>query len=231
MAVRKKGLLTVIGLVIAAFVFLGVAYWLIVRMGGPEAEQWMEDSWETFRQFLLAHEFWLFAAIAVLPAFVLPVAPLLTLAGYWGKDEGVWLACGYSALAVIVNLSWTYWLATGPGRRIVEFILSHTKYEIPEPDKENELSWALILRLTPGVPFIFTNYALGLIGMPFLRYFLVSAPVLAVTAGGYVLIFAGIFGGGWKYFGMGLSVIVVLAVVARMVSREKDSLDDEDEHA
>ncbi len=215
-----KKFLPVASLVACAFACLFLAYWLIIQVGGEEAERWMVGTWEGFRDFLLSNGLWLFVAIAVLPAFICPVAPLLTLAGLWGKEEGVWLACGYSGLAVIANLSWTYWVAAGPGRKLIAWLLSRTKYEMPQPDKENEMAWALLLRFTPGVPFIFTNYALGLIRMPFWRYFLVSSPVLVVTAGGYVLAFAGIFGGGWKYLWMGVSVIVALAVVARMVAKK-----------
>ena len=216
----KKNLLAVVGLVLAAFAVLGLASWLIILIGGPQAEQLLLDAWKSFEAFLLANGIWLFAAIAVLPALVLPVAPLLTLAGVWGADRGAWVACGYAVLAVIVNLTWTYWLAVGPGRSFIQRLLRHTKYEIPSPDKENEFAWALILRLTPGVPFIFTNYALGLIRMPFWRYFLISTPVLAVTVGGYVLTFAGIFGGGWQYVWMGVSIIVVITVVGKMVVKK-----------
>ncbi|MFP6892662.1 MAG: hypothetical protein VCA18_02855, partial [Opitutales bacterium] len=76
----KKNLLVVAGLVLSAFATIGLAYWLVVSIGGPEAEQWLFEHWKSFETFLLANGFWLFAAIAVLPALILPVAPLLTLA-------------------------------------------------------------------------------------------------------------------------------------------------------
>ena len=63
------------------------------------------------------------------------------------------------------------------------------------------LEWALILRLTQEFLFIFTNYGLGLIGMNFSSYLLVSLPVLAFTACGYVLTIAGIFGGDGNIYG------------------------------
>ena len=224
----KKNLLVAIGLVLVAFAVLGIGYFAIVSIGGSEAEQWLFNGWELFRTFLLANGIWLFAAIAVLPAFVLPVAPLLTLAGIWGADRGAWTACGYAVLAVTVNLTWTYWLAAGLGRGFIQRLLRRTKYKISSPDKENEFAWALILRLTPGVPFIFTNYALGLIRMPFWRYFLISTSVLAVTVGGYVLTFAGIFGGGWEYVWMGLSIIMVITVAGKMVVTKGRKTEDKD---
>tara|TARA_Y100000588_G_scaffold373169_1_gene446639 strand:- start:1416 stop:2102 length:687 start_codon:yes stop_codon:yes gene_type:complete len=224
----KKNLLVVAGLVLCAFASLGLAYWLVVSIGGPEAEQWLLGHWKSFETFLLANGFLLFAAIAVLPALILPVAPLLTLAGIWGGEKGAWLSCAYASLAVIVNLSWTYWLAAGLGRGLIERLLHRTKYKIPAPDKENEFVWALILRLTPGVPFIFTNYALGLIRMPFWRYFIISAPVLSITAGGYVLTFAGIFGGDWQYVWMGASVIAVISLIGKLLVKKGKKTQDKD---
>ena len=224
----KKNLLVVAGLVLCAFASLGLAYWLVVSIGGPEAEQWLLGHWKSFETFLLANGFLLFAAIAVLPALILPVAPLLTLAGIWGGEKGAWLSCAYASLAVIVNLSWTYWIAAGLGRGLIERLLHRTKYKIPAPDKENEFVWALILRLTPGVPFIFTNYALGLIRMPFWRYFIISAPVLSITAGGYVLTFAGIFGGDWQYVWMGASVIAVISLIGKLLVKKGKKTQDKD---
>lgn len=224
----KKNLLVVAGLVFSAFAILGLTYWLVLSIGGPEAEQWLFEHWKSFETFLLANGFWLFAAIAVLPALILPVAPLLTLAGIWGGEKGAWLACAYASLAVTVNLTWTYWIAAGPGRGLIERLLRRTKYEIPEPDKENEFAWALILRLTPGVPFIFTNYALGLVRMPFWRYFIISAPVLSITAGGYVLTFAGIFGGHWQYVWIGASGIAVITLIGRLLVKKRQKTEGKD---
>ena len=51
----KKNLLAVVGLVFAAFVVLGLAYWLIVLIGGPEAEQLLLNAWKSFEAFLLAN--------------------------------------------------------------------------------------------------------------------------------------------------------------------------------
>ena len=221
----KKKLLGVLAFVLCAFGLLGASYYLLILLGGQEAKVSLLEAWSAFEQSLLANGFWLFSSIAILPGLVLPVAPLLTLAGIWGGQKGAWLACLYSSIAVTINLTWTYWLAAGPGRSLIERLLSRTKYKIPKPDKENELVWAIILRLTPGMPFIFTNYALGLIRMPFIRYFLVSTPVLAFTAGGYVLTFAGIFGGDWRYVWLGVSIVVVITLLGRLLTkREKKTL-------
>ncbi|MFP6854206.1 MAG: VTT domain-containing protein [Opitutales bacterium] len=223
---KKKGLLLLILLVFAAFAFLAGLYYFYLNFIGTKED--LLEYWDVFRGFLTQNSFWLFASIAILPAFIVPVAPLLALAGIWGYEtDNVWLAWAFASLAVIVNLTWTYCMAAGFGRNWIERILRRTKYAVPKPSSGNELFLALILRLVPGVPFIFTNYALGLIRMPFRRYFMVSAPILSVTVGGYVLTVGGAAGlanqtsfGALRDFFLGLSIILGMIVVGRIVSRK-----------
>lgn len=182
---------------------------------------WLENTWQIIRITLSENGPLLFLAIAVLPGLVLPVAPLLGLAGLWGGENGPWLSCLYCTIALFANLSWTYWLARGPARNLVERLLRKTRFRLPTSPPDNMLEWALILRLTPGVPFIFSNYGLGLIGMNFSPYLLVSLPVLAFTACGYVLAFAGIFGGEWKYLWTGTCIIAVTIILGRFVLKRR----------
>tara|TARA_B100000959_G_scaffold277304_1_gene333642 strand:- start:652 stop:1332 length:681 start_codon:yes stop_codon:yes gene_type:complete len=219
---KKKGLLLLSGVIAGALVVLAGAcfyYW-----------EELSRAAMIVGDFLKEHTFLLFATIAVLPAFVVPVFPLLVVAGWWGEINDVWSAWIYTSCALIINLTWTYWLASGPGRNLIEKILRRTKYDIPKPDQGDELLMALILRLVPGVPFIFTNYALGLIRMPFWRYFMVSAPILIVTAGGYVLAVGGALGltketssRNLGYFFFGISIILAMIVVGRIVYRKYGS--------
>ena len=215
---KKKGILLLVGMILGAFGLLAGTYFFYVEFIGTKEE--LIAYWEVFKTFLTKHTFWLFASIAILPAFILPVAPLLALAGVWGETNGVWLASAYASLAVIFNLIWTYWLAAGPGRGVITKVLQRTKYGIPKPDRDSELEWALILRLIPGVPFIFANYALGLIRMPFWRYFIVSSIILVITAGGYVLTIGGMLDKQWGAFYIGLSVVLIMMVLGRMVIRK-----------
>tara|TARA_B100000676_G_C18058143_1_gene835873 strand:- start:666 stop:1343 length:678 start_codon:yes stop_codon:yes gene_type:complete len=211
--------------VLFLFALLFIGYLSFVAIAGEEGKLLIESGWVSFEKFVLQNGFWLFCSIAILPGFILPVAPLLTLAGYWGDEHGPWLACLNCALALAINLCWTYWFARKPGRSLIEKILSKTKYQLPEKPSENLMQWALILRLTPGVPFIFTNYGLALLKMPFLAYLIVSIPVLAFTGCGYVLAFAGIFGGNWAYLYGGASMIVVMFLLGRLFLKRKKHAD------
>lgn len=217
----RNQLLLLIGGVLAVFALLFGIYFLLIEMGGDNARIFLIKSWEVLRITLTTNGPLLFFAIALLPGFVLPVAPLLGLAGLWGGENGPWISCMYCSLALTANLSWTYWLAKGPARGLIERILRRTRFRLPSSPPKNMLEWALILRLTPGVPFIFTNYALGLIGMGFNSYLFISIPILTITASGYVLAFAGIFGGEWKYLWTGACLIAVTLLLGRFILKRK----------
>lgn len=211
----------VLSFVIIIFSLLGLLYGSIILIGGDEYIEIIENYWQLFRNFLLLNGFWLFVSIAILPGFILPCAPLLLLAGIWGTEFGVAQACLYSVLALTINLIWTYWFAYGPGRKIVNRLLKIFKYEIPELPSQNLNQWAIILRLTPGIPFIFTNYGLGLLKMPFVKYILISTPIISITDCGFVLASAGIFGGSWKYIWGGISILIIMILVGRILSKRK----------
>jgi uncharacterized membrane protein YdjX (TVP38/TMEM64 family) len=219
--ITGKKLLYLVLFVLSLFVIIYILYETFLGIAGDDGKQMLTEWWEIFKAFVLENGFWLFCAIAILPGFILPVAPFLTLAGIWGDEHGPWLSCLYCACALTFNLIWTYWFARKAGRSLIEKILSKTKYQLPEKPSENLMQWALILRLTPGVPFIFTNYGLALLKMPFLPYLIVSIPVLAFTGCGYVLAFAGIFGGNWAYLWGGTSMIVIMLLLGRLFLKRK----------
>ena len=221
MEITGKKFLFLVLFVLSLFALLFFLYEAFLAVAGEGGEQMLADWWHAFESFVLQNGFWLFLAIAILPGLILPVAPFLTLAGIWGDEHGPWLSCLYCSFALTFNLVWTYWFARKTGRSLIEKILSKTKYQLPEKPSENLVQWALVLRLTPGVPFIFTNYGLGLLRMSFSTYLFVSIPVLAFTGCGYVLAFAGIFGGDWAYLWGGASMVVVMFLLGRLFLKRK----------
>jgi len=217
----KNKFVALIILVCLLISILGIIYAGIYWIGGEEAILYLNKLWDIFKTFLLNNGFWLFVSLAILPGFILPCAPLLILAGIWGTESGIAYACLYSALALIINLIWTYWFAYGPGSKLVNKIFKKFGHQIPELPSKNLIQWATILRLTPGVPFIFSNYILGLLKMPFFKYLLVSVPIITITDCGFILASAGIFGGGWKYIWGGISLLIVIIVAGRLLASQR----------
>ncbi len=209
--------------VLMIFTFLGLTYFVIISFGGDQIKALISETWNLFKSFLLKNGIWLFLSIAILPGLILPCAPLLFLAGLWGTKFGPWTACLYSVLALTLNLVWTYWFARGPGRTVINRILEYFNHSIPEIPSNNLSQWAIILRLTPGIPFIFTNYGLGLLKIPFSTYLLVSIPIIAITDCGFVLASAGILGGNWKYIWGGCSILIVMILIGRTLTKTKEN--------
>ena len=223
MKVTQSKFFLTICFVLTIFSLLGLLYLGVIWIGGEDTKLVITQTWAHFKTFLLNNGFWLFLSIAILPGFILPCAPLLFLAGLWGTKFGPWFACLYSVLALTLNLIWTYWFARGPGRVVINKLLNYFNYKIPEVPANNLYHWSIILRLTPGIPFIFTNYGLGLLKIPFSKYLVVSIPIIAITDCGFVLASAGIFGGSWKYIWGGISILIVMILIGRTLTKTKDN--------
>lgn len=221
MKIFKNKFVLLISLVLTLFITLAVLYITIYFLGGKSTIQFLDNCWSNFKSFLLGNGFWLFISLAILPGFILPCAPLLILAGIWGADAGILKACIYSVLALIVNLIWTYWFAHGPGNRLVNIVLKKFGQKIPQLPRQNLLQWSIILRLTPGIPFIFSNYILGLLKMPFSKYLLISIPIITITDCGFILATAGIFSSSWKYLWGGISILIIMLLIGKLISRKK----------
>jgi uncharacterized membrane protein YdjX (TVP38/TMEM64 family) len=155
-----------------------------------------------------------FTATAVLPAFGAPLTlftitagevfgPLLTMAG----------VIAATLLAIAVNLALTYWLAHNAVRPVLSKIAEHYGYRIPRVTRENALSVALAVRLTPGPPFFMQGYILGLAGVPFRIYMAVSMLCILPWAVGAIVLGKGIFNGNFRLVLYGMGVIVAATVV------------------
>lgn len=190
----------------------------------PEIKNSLHEVWQSFSKILIANGVLLFISIIILPAFVLPVSPLLTLAGIWGETQGLFLSALLGTLCLSLNSCWTYWLARVCGMPFVNRLLALTKLKpikIPAPENSNFVGWSLILRLTPGVPFIFSNYILGALKMPFHKYLLISIPILTASSFGYIFATAGLVSGNIINFIGGISLIFVIIILGKVIIKKK----------
>lgn len=167
--------------------------------------------WSWTEQFLRSHPWFLFAGLVVLPGLPVPTSAMLLLAGaVWG--ERPILACAISLAGMALNMSWTYWVAARPGRRLVEKFLERSTVRLPELRSDNHLRMILLLRLTPGIPFFLQNYLLGFFRVPFSVYLPLSVLCNGLFVCGFVLSGAGLGGGNLKPLMSGVGLIVVAVV-------------------
>lgn len=112
--------------------------------------------------------FWpFFGGLAVMPLFGIPVTPLLVLAG---ATFDLWPALAGCALAFGVNLSLSHLLARRYLRNWLVRMANRWRFETPSAGSRSKLTVLLLVRITPGPPMAFKNYAGALIEAPFAAY-------------------------------------------------------------
>lgn len=150
----------------------------------------LKERFEEFVLFIRDKPLALYLAIVVLPAFPVPISPLLVAAGLvyvpvWGA---AWSFL-YGFSAVVLNMSWTWWVSAYPGRRLAARILEKLDVKLEEPDKPKpRIPLLIFLRVTPGFPFFLQNIILGFLRVPYLPYILISAGLNSVFTFGFIVL-------------------------------------------
>jgi uncharacterized membrane protein YdjX (TVP38/TMEM64 family) len=202
---RKLVLLLVLGVVSAMVVML-------LWQSHPEAIYWLELL-DLGHSFLEENPWALFVVMATLPGLGFPSSATLMLFGvvmapHYGMPAAVALAIAAQSLCSI----WTYGLAAGPLKRLLRRYLQRER-ALPEMSKYDAVRLGLILRLTPGIPYALQNIILGIIGMRFRDYLLVSIPTTSLWTACFVITGGAIFKGqlGWAITGIVILIAVILA--------------------
>jgi uncharacterized membrane protein YdjX (TVP38/TMEM64 family) len=162
-----------------------------------------------------------FGAMALLPVVGAPLSAFTITAGTAFASQmtmGGVLAATLAAIAV--NLALTYWLARRAVRPLMERLLKRFGYTAPRVTAKNALSISLLVRLTPGPPFFFQSYILGLAEVPFRLYMLVSWLCVLPWAVGAVVLGRGLFDGNFKVAAMGLGVIIAAVAAVHLLRRK-----------
>jgi uncharacterized membrane protein YdjX (TVP38/TMEM64 family) len=120
------------------------------------------------------------------------------------------------ALALAVNLTLAYHVAhwlRGPILKKIE------KYKLPLADEIGPAKLTLILRFTPGVPLWVQNYLLGISGVPWRTYFLLSWAAQLIWAAGFLWLGASWAKGQWIFVAAAVGLVILLALVARVYAK------------
>ena len=161
-----------------------------------------------------------FTAYALLPAMGVPMLTFALPAGpVFGEKLGMGTVVLLAELAMIVNMAVTYALARRALRPLLEKLMTRLGYKLPEVASDNVNDLLLLLRLTPGIPFFVQNYLLGLAGMPFGRYMVISIIVAAPQNAAFVYFGDALVNGkGMKVLLAGL-LIAALTVATRIARK------------
>lgn len=138
-----------------------------------------KDVWE----FVSTNKWALFLAIVILPALPFPMSLLLGAVGVAWSDMPLHQACGLAMIGVTLNMTWTYFVAAYPARKLIDKWLKLTKFKIPELGRRDYIGLIFLLRATPGIPLFIHNYILGFLRVPFFVYL----PMSILITGCYVV--------------------------------------------
>ncbi len=141
------------------------------------------------------------------------MTPLYLVAGpTYGSSMGVVMSCVIILCASTLNMIWTYFVAAGVLHKYVEKVLNYLNYGFPQIKGQEHVQMILIMRVTPGIPFVVQNYLLGLAKVRFGAYL----PISIVVQGGYLVGF--VVTSGAIYDGdIGLVIGGICALVAAVI--------------
>ena len=161
-----------------------------------------------------------FCAMAVLPAFGVPMAPFALAAGpLFGERLGFPTIILLGIVALTLNLTVTYWLARRALRQWLTRLLARFGYAIPQVDREDITDLIVLLRVTPGVPFFAQNYLLGIADAPFLRYLVLSCAIQWPINCGFMLFGDALSQGRGKVIVTAILLLAAVSVGTQFVRR------------
>lgn len=145
-----------------------------------------------------------------------PFSPFLILAGVTFTNLfGLPLALVICYSAIVLSMIWTYFVSAYPMRRLFERIIGAFASKFPEIPEEHQSKVALIIRITPGIPFFLQNYFLGVTRVPFVKYLVISMAIQAFYTTGFVVGGGALFEGKAGLAIAAASVLVILGIAIK----------------
>ncbi|MDQ8188142.1 hypothetical protein [Pelagicoccus sp. SDUM812002] len=152
-----------------------------------------------------------FSLMAVLPLFWMPLSPFLVLAPAFGIETAIFGTASALTFNVVIS-----WFVSGKWfRPLFERVVNRVGYSVPEVPARRMLGFALVLRLTPGMPFPLQNYLLGLARMPLGQYLMVSLPIIWIVSTSLMLLGESIMSGNIRFAIVGVFLAMIVALAFR----------------
>lgn len=169
-------------------------------------------------QIMGYHWLVVFLLVAILPIFGFSI-----VIGYAivGAKFGIGWGLLVIALASVVHLLGSHWIATSFLRKRIEGFIARRKYKLPHVPGGENISISLMTAIIPGLPYFVRNYLLALAGIPLKTYFWVCLPVY-VFRSLLTILAADYFGDGFttkKFVFLGGVFLVKVAICAYIIKR------------
>jgi uncharacterized membrane protein YdjX (TVP38/TMEM64 family) len=153
---------------------------------------------------------WFFAAFALLPAVGFPVSAFALTAGpLFAPVLGLPAVLALAGASMAVSMSISYGLSRYLLRPWVERLFAYLGYTIPSVPAGKRRMFVFLVRVTPGPPYVFQSFLLGLARVPYPTYLVISW--LTATANIVLVI---VFGDALMKGQGGVALTAVAGVVA-----------------
>lgn len=161
-----------------------------------------------------------FCGMAVLPAIGFPLLAFSLSAGpVFVPQLGLPTVILLVTLSLTANLALTYWLARYAFRPILEKLIVRLGYSLPQVAEQDQLGLTILVRVTPGPPFFVQGYLLGLAGVPFKIYMLISLLIAGSQAVAIVIFGESLVNGRGKIAFFAFGLIVAFSVLVQWLRR------------
>ena len=214
---RNKAFVLLIAIVVAVLFAAGILY-------GESALAFYNELLAYSKQYmdrLNEAPLWVYPLLlAVLPVFMLPVSPILVLAG--SRPEPLWVVILACMLGHTLSITISYFIGVKFGKILGAF-LEKRGYKMLKASSEHESELIVITRLIPGNPLAVQNYLLGIARVSALKYFLYSLPIQYITLIAYIAFGDGILNGKFFPFATGISILVIVAVLAKIIVKKLEA--------
>jgi uncharacterized membrane protein YdjX (TVP38/TMEM64 family) len=205
---RRPGSTRLVYLALLVLLVIGFGLWLWRPTAG------LEDFLDALER---AGPVPFFAALVALPLIGIPTTPFYLLAG---PAFGPTVALIGTAVALAFQQVLGYWLARRWLHGVLERLLAHTPFQVPEVKPENHVRFTVLVRMAPGVPSWAKNYLGGLARTPFLVFFWISWSISLAYAAGFILLGDAAFSRDWREV-VPAAIVVALLIVLRKILKSR----------
>jgi len=173
-----------------------------------------------------------FSLMALLPSAGVPVSVFTLTAGpVFAPVMGLPLVVVISLLCLGINLALTYGLSRWILRPWVERLCAWLGFKIPEVSEADQRSLVVLVRVTPGPPYVLQNYVLGVARVAFGTYFLISWAIVSLYSTAMILFGDALVNGRGRGVLIAVSLLVAFVVGVRFarkkLNRQKPGLAEE----
>lgn len=204
------------GLAVAGLLVLGAGWWWVQTQDIAPRE--LVEQGVLWVRGLGAPMF--FGLMAILPALGCPLSFFTVPAGsVFASELGMPLVLVLVWLSIGVNLALTYWLARFALRPWLEKLCVWLGYKLPQVTAANQRGLVILVRVTPGPPYVLQSYLLGLAGVSFPTYFFISWVISSSYACAFVLFGDALIQGRGKMVLVAIGLFAALTVAVQLLRR------------